>query len=96
MTGTEAMVDTNVPVYAHNRASPFFEASRRLLKTLIDGGGFCATPVISLEFFSVVTNGRKVEAPFPPRRPTPPSKRCSIRESSTCWLPISTPHFSSG
>lgn len=64
MANTRPMVDANILVYAHNLDSPFHDGASRLLTRLIQEGGFTATSLILFEFFAVITNGRKVEAPL--------------------------------
>ena len=59
------MVDTNILVYAHNQDSPYFTQAKSLLVDLIDKDGFAISTLILFEFFAVITNGRKVEAPLP-------------------------------
>ena len=66
MRDPKPMVDTNILVYAHNQDSPYFNQARSVLTGLIDKGGFCLTSLILFEFFSVITNGRKIEAPLSP------------------------------
>ena len=66
MRDSKPMVDTNILVYAHNQDSPYFNQAKSVLAGLIDNGGFCLTSLILLEFFSVITNGRKIEAPLSP------------------------------
>jgi len=58
------MVDTNILVYAHNKDSAYFTQAKSLLVDLIDKGGFSISTLILFEFFAVITNGRKVEAPL--------------------------------
>jgi len=60
------MVDINILVYTHNQDSPYFNQAKSVLAGLIDKGGFCLTSHILFEFFSVITNGRKIEAPLSP------------------------------
>lgn len=67
MKNTKPVVDTNILVYAHNIDSPFFSSARGLLEELIAHGGFVVTSLILLEFFSVITNGRKIERPLSPK-----------------------------
>ena len=66
MRDSKPMVDTNILVYAHNQDSPYFKQAKWVLAGLIEKGGFCLTPLILFEFFSVITNGRKIEAPLSP------------------------------
>jgi predicted nucleic acid-binding protein len=64
MRDSKPMVDTNILVYAHNQDSPYFAQAKALLTYLINEGGFSVSDLILFEFFSVITNGRKVEAPL--------------------------------
>ena len=64
MRDSRPMVDTNILVYAHNQDSPYFAQAKALLTDLINEGGFSVSNLILFEFFSVITNGRKVEAPL--------------------------------
>ena len=64
MRDSKPMVDTNILVYAHNQDSPYFTQAKSLLVDLIDKGGFSINTLILFEFFAVITNGRKVEAPL--------------------------------
>jgi len=66
MRDPKPMVDTNILVYAHNQDSLYFNQAKSLLASLIDKGGFCLTSLILFEFFSVITNGRKIEVPLSP------------------------------
>ncbi len=66
MASTRPMVDTNILVYAHNLDSPFHDVARQLLTRLIQEGGFSVTSLILFEFFAVITDGRKIEAPLSP------------------------------
>ena len=64
MRDPRPMVDTNILVYAHNQDSPYFNQAKSVLAGLIDNGGFSISTLVSFEFFAVITNGRKVEAPL--------------------------------
>ncbi len=64
MTSFRPMVDTNILVYAHNRDSLYHRQAVSILRDLIKMGGFCVSSLILLEFFSVITNGRKVDFPM--------------------------------
>ena len=64
MRASKPMVDTNILVYAHNQDSPYFKQAKFLLINLINKGGFCVTSLILFEFFSVITNDRKIEEPI--------------------------------
>lgn len=66
MKNYKPMVDTNVLVYAHNQDSPFFARSKSLIEELLNADGFCVTSLILFEFFSIITDGRKIKSPLPP------------------------------
>jgi predicted nucleic acid-binding protein len=80
-----ALVDTNVLVYAASPSAPQHQASRALLESEVPG--LCATPQVFAEFYSIVTNRRRVTSPF-----TPVEAHTFITECSR-WiriLPISS------
>ncbi len=58
-----SFVDANVLVYAATPSAPQYEASRALLES---GAKLCVSPQIFAEFYSVVTNPRRVSIPFSP------------------------------
>ena len=58
-----ALVDANVLVYAASPAVPQYQASRALLES---EASLCASPQVFAEFYSIVTNPRRVSAPFTP------------------------------
>ncbi|MBI5745989.1 MAG: PIN domain-containing protein [Nitrospirae bacterium] len=59
------LVDTNILVYAHNSDSELNEVARRLMLDAVDGRfDACITPQNLLEFFSVITNPKRVERPL--------------------------------
>ncbi len=61
------MLDTNVLVYAYYEDSPHYPAAFSLLeRTQNAGAGLCLSPQVFTEFFSTVTNPRRVSAPFSP------------------------------
>ena len=64
MTSFRPMADTNSLVYAHNRDSQHHQQAVSIVRDLIETGGFCISSLILFEFFSVITNGRKVESPL--------------------------------
>lgn len=66
-----SFVDSNVLVYAATPAAPQHQASRALLES---GGALCVSPQVFAEFYSVVTNPRRVTIPF-----TPAEARAFIR-----------------
>lgn len=59
------LLDTNILVYAHNSDSELNEVARRLMLDAVDGRfDACITPQNLLEFFSVITNPKRVERPL--------------------------------
>jgi len=64
MAAIKPMVDANVLVYAHNQDSPFYPQASTLLTGLVETGGFCVSSLVLHEFFSVITDGRKMENPL--------------------------------
>ncbi|HEY0796044.1 MAG TPA: type II toxin-antitoxin system VapC family toxin [Acidisarcina sp.] len=61
------LVDANVLVYAMDEDSPQFAASRAILDAARLGSTILyVTPQILCEFYSVVTNGRRVSKPRSP------------------------------
>jgi hypothetical protein len=62
-----ALLDTNVLVYALYGDSPFHPAASSLINQAQQpDAGFCITQQILAEFYSVVTNPRRVTSPQPP------------------------------
>ncbi len=64
MIATKPMVDTNILVYAHNQDSPFYPQAKTLIADLINANGFFISALVLHEFFSVITDKRKVENPL--------------------------------
>jgi predicted nucleic acid-binding protein len=62
-TDERSLVDANVLVYAATPAAPQYLACRALLES---GAKLCVSPQVFAEFYSVVTNPRRVTAPFTP------------------------------
>jgi predicted nucleic acid-binding protein len=58
-----SFVDANILVYAAMEEAPQHAASRRLLEF---GQRLCVSPQVLAEFYSVVTNPRRVSVPFKP------------------------------
>jgi predicted nucleic acid-binding protein len=58
-----SLVDANILVYAASPAVAQYQASRALLES---DAKLCVTPQIIAEFFSIVTNSRRVTLPFAP------------------------------
>jgi predicted nucleic acid-binding protein len=62
-TDERSLVDANILVYAATPSAPQYQASRALLES---GVKLCASPQVFAEFYSVVTNPRRVTVPFSP------------------------------
>lgn len=61
------LLDTNVLVYALDASSPHHAASRAILDLAQSpDAGLCVTPQTMAEFFSLVTNPRRVASPQTP------------------------------
>src|SRR5688572_2616998 len=58
-----SLVDANILVYAASPAAPQYPASRALLES---EAKLCVSPQVFAEFYSVVTNPRRVTLPFTP------------------------------
>ncbi|MDQ6758521.1 MAG: PIN domain-containing protein [Acidobacteriota bacterium] len=58
-----SLVDANILVYAATLAAPQYLASRAVLES---GINLCISPQVFAEFYSVVTNSKRVTAPFSP------------------------------
>lgn len=64
-TSEEALVDTNVLIYAADEASEFHEAAKELRDRGAQGDvQLVVSPQILMEFFAVITNPRRVQNPF--------------------------------
>lgn len=62
------LIDTNILVYAHNADSDLNRTAKRLILDAIDGKvESCITPQNLLEFFSIITNPKRVEKPLDPK-----------------------------
>jgi len=66
MTTSElALLDANILIYNHQALSKFHPPSKALLeKGLVGEVKLCVCPQVLLEFFSVVTNPRRVTSPI--------------------------------
>lgn len=61
---TAILLDTNVLVYAHDRLSPNYAASRQLLEVSQDDPGrFYLAPQVLFEFFAVLTHPKRTRQP---------------------------------
>ena len=60
-----ALLDTNVLVYSFFRDHPFYPASAHLVdQAEAYDAGFCVVPQVFAEFYAIITNPRRVSAPF--------------------------------
>jgi predicted nucleic acid-binding protein len=59
-----SLVDTNILVYSASPAATQYRSSRALLES--GAPGLCVAPQVLAEFYSVVTNPRRVTVPFTP------------------------------
>lgn len=57
-------IDTNILIYASDKGSHLHERAKALLRTLLGENKIALSDLTLLEFFSVVTDGRKVSNPF--------------------------------
>jgi uncharacterized protein len=63
--GEPGVIDANVLIYAVNTDAPQHVASRRLLEAILDPGvRLYVTPQILCEFYSIVTNPKRIAKPF--------------------------------
>jgi predicted nucleic acid-binding protein len=69
-TSSEAgLLDTNILVYAHDTLSPHYDEARELRDRASRGElPACISPQNILEFYSVVTNPRKLKNPLTPQQ----------------------------
>ncbi len=62
---THSLVDTNVLVHSLSKESPNYRAARDLREQAQNAtANLCVAPQIIAEFYAVVTNPRRVRAPF--------------------------------
>jgi predicted nucleic acid-binding protein len=67
MSSELEMLDTNVLVYAYYEDSPHYPVAAPLLDRAQNAGaGLCISPQVLTEFFSTITNPRRVSNPFSP------------------------------
>ena len=59
-------IDTNILLYAHDRSSPLFEPAKQFIADACKEGIIGLTDLSLLEFYSVITDGRKISEPLPP------------------------------
>jgi predicted nucleic acid-binding protein len=66
-TSELALVDTNVLVYSFSKERPEYEPSHQLREQAQSASAnLCVAPQTIAEFYAVVTNARRVRAPFAP------------------------------
>lgn len=62
----KTLLDTNILVHSHNRASPYQKKAAGIIKKAIRGElEAYITPQILYEFFAVITNPKRVGKPLP-------------------------------
>jgi len=59
-------IDTNILLYAHDRSSPLFEPAKQFIASTCEEGIVGLADLSLLEFYSVITDGRKIPEPLPP------------------------------
>ena len=60
-----AMLDTNILIYAYYEDAPQYPAAFPLLDRAQEAGAsLCISPQVLAEFYAVITNPRRVSAPF--------------------------------
>lgn len=59
-------IDTNILLYAHDRSSPLFESAGEFIANACEEGIIGLTDLSLLEFYSVITDGRKISEPLLP------------------------------
>lgn len=59
-------IDSNILIYAHNRASPYYDGAKRLIHTVVEKDLLGVSEISLREFYAVITDGRKVDKPLTP------------------------------
>ena len=59
-------IDTNILLYAHDRSSHLFEPAKEFITSACEEGIIGLADLSLLEFYSVITDGRKIPGPLPP------------------------------
>ena len=57
-------IDTNILLYAYDRGSSLYDEAKALIRSLLGKNGIAISDLSLLEFFSVVTDGKKMSAPL--------------------------------
>lgn len=63
-------IDTNILLYAYDSSSPFHREAGALIEDLCTRGSVAITQLSLLEFYSVITDSRKIGAPLSPQEAT--------------------------
>lgn len=59
-------IDANILLYAHDRSSPLFETAKQFIASACEEGIIGLADLSLLEFYSVITDGRKIPEPLSP------------------------------
>ena len=59
-------IDTNILLYAHDRSSPFLEPAKQFIASACEEDVIGIADLSLLEFYSVITDGRKIPEPLSP------------------------------
>ena len=59
-------IDSNILIYAHNRASPYYNEAKQIIHASIEEDLLGISEISLREFYAVITDGRKVDKPFTP------------------------------
>lgn len=73
-------IDTNILLYAYDGSSPFFEPARRFIASACEEGLIGLADLSLLEFYSVITDGRKIPYLMTARHRVEAERRFSIFE----------------
>jgi predicted nucleic acid-binding protein len=65
-TGSKPLLDSNILIYAANGDSPFYKKAVEVIRKYLHTG-FFLSDLNLIEFFQVVTDGRKTPEPFSPK-----------------------------
>lgn len=67
MLDRQALVDTNVLIYAFTKDSEYYKSSRELLNKAQEGElSLCITPQVLAEFYAIATDPRRTSVPQEP------------------------------
>lgn len=68
MLDKQALVDTNVLIYAFSKESEYYKACRELLNNAQEGKlSLCVTPQVLAEFYAIATDSRRTTVPQKPQ-----------------------------